>query len=299
MPRSKSAPVNRAQIHDMHACDYASSDYLCINSCGSQVHGGAGDNSPDIVSRPEGRLDYHMLFVTLGYCVADIGGEIYKLSRGDMLFYRPNEPQYYVFENKSKCNSFWIHFSGTGVPDMIAKAGLSNGNVFHLGDISAIETTHIKLIVETQAKQRGYEQFVLSYMQLILALVYRALPVNEQSNEVITDERMAKVLNVIERLYYQNFDIDYYAGICGIGRDRFMHLFKDTVGVPPNRYIIGVRIKNAKRMLSSTGMPVGEIAERCGFTDPLYFSRTFRKYTGVSPSDYRRIFESANARGST
>ncbi len=281
--------------HDLYARNYTSDKYLEINSCGTQEHGGNGADS-SVISRPEGRVDYHLLFITSGYCTAKIDGHTYTLNRGDMLFYRPGEPQLYIFDSKVKCKSFWIHFTGVGAAEMVANAGLSNGNVFHLGDISAIETTHIKLIVETQSKQRGYEQFSLSYMQLILALIYRALPVNERSNEAITDERMASVLNVMERLYYLDFDIDYYANFCGVGRDRFMHIFKDAVGLPPKKYIINVRIKNAKRMLSTTGLPIGEIAVRCGFHDPLYFSRVFRSYTGVSPLKYRQISNSGNAR---
>ncbi len=292
---TKSVARIRNVKHDLYACNVTSDKYLEINSCGTQVH--AGMNGEDsVISRPEGRVDYHLLFITGGYCIAKIDGHTYTLNRGDMLFYRPGEPQLYIFEQNVKCSSFWIHFTGTGVPEMVANAGLSTGNVFHLGDLSAIETTHIRMIVETQSKQRGYEQFTLSYMQLILALIYRALPVNERSNEAITDERMASVLNVMERLYYLDFDIDYYANFCGIGRDRFMHLFKEAVGLPPKKYIINVRIKNAKRMLSTTGLPVGEIASRCGFHDPLYFSRVFRSYTGVSPLKYRQISNSGNSR---
>ncbi len=271
-------------------CNKATDKPFKINCCGAQAFSGAKSyDGVQEVSYPDGRADYLMLFVTSGSCIARANADSHILTPNDMLLYRPNEPQLITFERKTKCNAFWIHFSGTAVENMLKDVGLEEGNLFHLSDIAAIEAIHIKLMIEAQARKSGWEMFALAYFQLILAMIYRALPINEQSNRAVTDERLVNVLSIMDKSFNLDCDIDHYAKLCGVGRDRFMHIFKQAVGVSPKKYVIDLRIKNAQRLLEGSKLPVGEVAELCGFHDPLYFSRVFRSYTGISPLKYRHI----------
>lgn len=67
----------------------------------------------------------------------------------------------------------------------------------------------------------------------------------------------------------------------------FIRLFSLAYGMTPQRYLLDVRIRHATSMLRDSGLSVTEIAMRCGFGDPNYFSRIFRKYVGSSPSEFR------------
>ena len=67
----------------------------------------------------------------------------------------------------------------------------------------------------------------------------------------------------------------------------FIRLFSSAYGMTPQRYLLDVRIRHATSMLRDSGLSVTEIAMRCGFGDPNYFSRIFRKYVGSSPSEFR------------
>ena len=278
--------VSGAQLHDMYACDYASQEKYCINSCGAQVH----EDDEAVVTRPEGRQDFHLLFITNGNATAKINDVTYVLQPGDLLFYRPFEPQWYTF-NRGRCSSFWIHLSGTDVEELCNMSGLASGNLFHLSSLTEIERTHMKLIVETQSKQKGFKLFIQSYIELIFAQICRYLSGREDEEPLnVQDERIVKVLNELDRLYYLPLDLDRYAAVCNVGRDRFLHLFTQTVGMPPQKYVTNQRIKNAKRMLSENRRSISEIAERCGFSDSMYFSRVFKKKTGLSPSEYRKVY---------
>ena len=67
----------------------------------------------------------------------------------------------------------------------------------------------------------------------------------------------------------------------------FIRLFSSAYGMTPQRYLLDVHIRHATSMLRDSGLSVTEIAMRCGFGDPNYFSRIFRKYVGSSPSEFR------------
>lgn len=69
--------------------------------------------------------------------------------------------------------------------------------------------------------------------------------------------------------------------------DYLSHLFKRETGFSLTNYIIYERIEEAKRMLAGTDKSVSEIATRCGFQNISYFSRQFRRFTGVTPREFR------------
>lgn len=64
--------------------------------------------------------------------------------------------------------------------------------------------------------------------------------------------------------------------------------FKQYVGLSPARYIQSLRIVNAQRLLERTKYSIGEVSEIVGYDNPLYFSRVFKKETGLSPAQYRK-----------
>lgn len=65
-------------------------------------------------------------------------------------------------------------------------------------------------------------------------------------------------------------------------------IFKEMMGVSPMEYLTSLRIKKAKDLLSSDpGLPLKDVAEFVGYTNPFYFSRVFKTVTGKSPSEYK------------
>ena len=70
---------------------------------------------------------------------------------------------------------------------------------------------------------------------------------------------------------------------------RLAALFKEEKGIPMGEYHNRARMEEACRLLRSTLLPVGEVADRLGFADPLYFSKKFRAFAGLSPAAYRRL----------
>jgi AraC family transcriptional regulator len=68
----------------------------------------------------------------------------------------------------------------------------------------------------------------------------------------------------------------------------FTRQFTAFVGVPPYRYLIGLRIERAQQLLRDTELSVTQICHRVGFNSLSHFTTTFRQHLGVSPSAYRR-----------
>lgn len=82
--------------------------------------------------------------------------------------------------------------------------------------------------------------------------------------------------------------ISALAARCGFSEGHFHRAFKQLTGMSPRRYVEQLRLQRALQWLRETQMPVAQIARMVGYTDPLYFSRAFRKATGHAPLDMRR-----------
>lgn len=64
--------------------------------------------------------------------------------------------------------------------------------------------------------------------------------------------------------------------------------FRDSLRTTPAQYMIDRRIRRARQLLSSTSLNVGEVGQRVGIADPYYFSKLFKRQTGLSPREFRK-----------
>lgn len=82
--------------------------------------------------------------------------------------------------------------------------------------------------------------------------------------------------------------LDQLAVVAGVSRATITRLFRTHLQTSPLAWVLQTRIDAAKVLLTTTSLPVSEVARRCGFPDAYYFSRQFRLRTGSSPSTWRQ-----------
>jgi len=104
-------------------------------------------------------------------------------------------------------------------------------------------------------------------------------------------ERSADIDRAIEYIGANlsgQISIDQLADQCFISKYHFIRLFKKCTGMSPYKYIMVARINKSKLLLSTTRMPISEIAEAVGFPETSNFSKAFKQLTGNMPSVYRK-----------
>ncbi len=101
---------------------------------------------------------------------------------------------------------------------------------------------------------------------------------------VVLAERAA---GYIERNLQRKVSVSEVAEYCCVSPCHLTHTFKAALGVSPIRYIQQMRVDRAKRLLADESLYVYEIAREIGFDDPFYFSRMFKRISGVSPGEFR------------
>ena len=81
--------------------------------------------------------------------------------------------------------------------------------------------------------------------------------------------------------------VESVADELGCSREHLTREFKSAMGVGPADFLAQQRLKQASAELRGTEDKLETIAARCGFSNATYFCRVFRKFTGVTPSQYR------------
>ena len=95
--------------------------------------------------------------------------------------------------------------------------------------------------------------------------------------------------------YYQNnysdpISLTTLANNIHASKQTLISKFRKELGITPNAFLIKVRLNQSKQLLTHSNMSVGEISSSCGFENMYYFSNTFKKHFGISPSNYRNKF---------
>ena len=102
------------------------------------------------------------------------------------------------------------------------------------------------------------------------------------------EEMMDKLMAYIEkRIGDEDLKIDDMAEAVGMGRTVFYGKVRELVGVSPSDFLKQIRMQRAEQLISKSKMTFAEIAYSVGFTDPKYFTKCFKKQTGMTPSEYR------------
>ncbi|MBQ7654675.1 MAG: helix-turn-helix transcriptional regulator [Clostridia bacterium] len=96
------------------------------------------------------------------------------------------------------------------------------------------------------------------------------------------------ILSFVNRNYMNNITLSEIASACSCSESTVSHLFKLHTGISAQKYIINLRLKQAEKLLSTSSLPITEIAFLCGFNNSNYFSTVFKKAKGISPSDYSK-----------
>ncbi|MGQ7947347.1 hybrid sensor histidine kinase/response regulator transcription factor [Flavobacterium sp. WC2509] len=99
---------------------------------------------------------------------------------------------------------------------------------------------------------------------------------------------LEKVMQLVEKSIGESyFNVDFIILNMGISRTNFYKKIKGITGETPHEFINTIQMKKAALLLKSTNYTIGEISVICGFNDPVYFSRIFKKYFGEGPKSYQ------------
>jgi AraC-like DNA-binding protein len=228
------------------------------------------------MSRPKGRADYHLLFNASGEI--KVNGE--TLSEGEAYIILPWDRHEYTYVNREGALYYWLHFSGTEVHGLLEGLGIGKGKYVLSESKGEAEEILRRMVKALSEEWYSAENYMVGQLYSLIALLASPnksrIPFNK-AVKLLRDPQNKTAVSELAELY-------------NMSEGHFIRQFKFYTGHTPLEYRAMKRIELAKSLLSGTDMSVSDISESLGFDDPLYFSRVFKKNTGISPREYRKKY---------
>jgi AraC family transcriptional regulator of arabinose operon len=236
--------------------------------------------------RSDGRRDYQLLYVADGMAHFMLKDIQYDVGKGGVVLYKPNEPQDYCYYLSEKPDIYWIHFTGLKAEQLLETLELTEEYPLQLQSNEAITELFEKIIAELRLGRYLNTEMAEAYFRQLLITISRTNQAEDKSKQP-NNSLFDQVINDFNREYQKNINIAEYAATQHISCSWFIREFKKYTGCSPKQYITNLRIQHGKELLNNRYMSVNDVSTMVGYENQLYFSRIFRKNTGMSPSEYR------------
>lgn len=139
---------------------------------------------------------------------------------------------------------------------------------------------------ELDGRKTGCYAAASAYFKLLLIEILRALGNSEVKAEQPT--AAGEIKSFIETHYNEDLTLDMLCKKFYVNKSNLLHSFKAEFGISPLKYLNAYRIEKAKKLLVG-GESVTGTAMEVGITNPVYFAELFHRYTGLSPSAFKKI----------
>jgi AraC-like DNA-binding protein len=238
----------------------------------------------------DGRTRGQTPFTVLQYTISGVGNlrygtRSYRIAAGEvMLLVVPHAHRYWV-ERGGRWEFFWISMQGAEALRIHREVLAAKGPVFRLqaATVEHLADCAYRLVIgdgltPARASAISYEASMALYDD-VFELIGHDLPENSV---------LRQVTDYIGAHLHLPLPVDELARLSGLSRAHFSRVFAAHEGLPPAEYVLNKRLDRAAKLLAtSADLPVKDVSGMCGFEDPNYFAKVFRRGFGVSPTEFR------------
>ena len=206
-------------------------------------------------------------------------GEVYVLKRGLNVEYYSGE--------KTQIEKIWFNMRGRLIDSLFEAYNLSDDVIISRCDIEN-EIFKIHTALQSSDSTSAVTCKLAFYIHEIIMKISLSNNTLDLSFNPGSKEKKKLKEYLDARIYYKT-SLELVANRMRTTEKYVIRVFKAKYGITPYAYLLYKRMEKAKELFCLTELSVKEIAAKLAFSDGNYFSRAFKKYTGVSPIEYRQI----------
>jgi AraC-like DNA-binding protein/mannose-6-phosphate isomerase-like protein (cupin superfamily) len=236
--------------------------------------------------------DYYVIgFIEQGKRHLVCNNEEYLLNTGDMIIFNPHDP--HACEQVDgrtldyRCINIQPEIMRQYVQEITGQDYLprfTSPVLYQSEHVASLHELH-QMILEEQSDFYKEELLLFLLEQLLREYADAEPPVSAQD---VTIE-IRRICEYIESHYMESITLNQLVELTGLSKYHLLRLFTRQKGISPYRYLETIRINQAKRLLEQGQLPI-EVAAQTGFSDQSHFTNFFKKLIGLTPKQYKRIF---------
>lgn len=189
-------------------------------------------------------------------------------------------------------NDDWIHFTAEDPGDLafLSSLGLPAGQPVYLPDLH-LPSHYIQLLTNARLTASGHSVEISdSLMRALLCTLSDEL---SKSSDPDTSHKYYSALSTLRAGLYnepsRKWTVPYMASLAHLSISYFQHLYKQFFGCSCQQDIIRARLDQARFFLRQSDMSIRNLSAFCGYENELHFMRQFKKFEGMTPSQFRRL----------
>ena len=239
--------------------------------------------------RKEGISEHILIYNLEGKGWIRIGEKNHLILPNHFFVIPANTSHTYYADEETPWNIYWVHFSGE-------KSHLFSKITGHTKVISPSPVSRKKERIDIFTEilvnlSMGYSRENLEYANLCLwHLMASFMYINQfrQIRQGTYPDLSSQVINFMKENINKPLKLEEIASSTGYSTSHLSKIFTEKTGHAPMEYFNQLKMQEACRWLDTTKLRIAEVASNLGFSDPFYFSRTFKRIMRQSPAQYRK-----------
>lgn len=243
--------------------------------------------------------DIELIYVLSGEMQYNINGEIIVLNKNEGVFVNARQLHFGFSEKRKECGFICIllhpimlcatpaYERGFVLP-MIHNRNAAfvklNMNIAYQSEILKDVKDMYLIKDEESAPLKVQKLFLSIWIQLYENIAHENQPEKQNTDLSI----LKSIIGFIQQNYTVKITLADIAASGAVGQSKCCKLFARYIGLTPNIYLTQYRLDKSTVLLKNTDMTITEIAHAVGFSGSSYYAEAFRKWSGKSPSEYRR-----------
>lgn len=242
------------------------------------------------VYRNQGYPAYQLSVCTGGTGEFNCMGNTHTIQRGDIFIFAPRVPHEY-YPLGQEWNIHFFAFNGDGVSNIMQYMNVDGCGVYSMNETELQGfADKMQKLHEEFKRDAGMKSSAMMFCMLSeIYRLKRKKPIINLKNDENHERIITPVIRYMRERYKECVSLDDICELTGVSKSYLCRIFKKKTGISPIRYLMNIRVEEAKKLLVSTDMRIVYIAEETGFNDISYFCAVFRGNVGLTPDEYRRV----------
>jgi YesN/AraC family two-component response regulator len=252
---------------------------------------------------------FEMVYIKRGNAVFEIAEKAADIGPNNIIIIKPRQPHKFIVKSEEGCEFIVFNFkfenrmnnevSEISLEDFINFVENRETGAFIKLKVNAkndIITLLNRILKEKENNDIGSEFLNYLLMLELFVLISRALKMEWENSIKGKSSKLNEVIqasvNFINNNYERDISLKDISKYVFLSHSYFAKAFKEITGVSPINYLIKARVERAKELLAGTNEKAGDIAISVGFSNQQRFNEIFKKYTGMTPLQYRKSLQS-------
>jgi AraC-like DNA-binding protein len=232
---------------------------------------------------------YQFVHITRGEGVFESGPSgLQRIRAGDLFIVFPGIWHRYRPDPRTGWDEYWLEFDGDTARRMMDRKPFAPAEpVLHVGHHEKLVALFLEAVEILRHEPPEHQALLGALAAQVVAHTLSAVRRQRFEGRPV-EEIVREAKDLLARQAGRGHPLEGVAAQLNLSYSAFRRLFKAGTGYSPHQFALQVCLQRAKDLLARTQLPVGRIAEELGFDSIFYFSRLFKRKTGLSPAAHRR-----------